>query len=137
MEKFKAAFSSLLVTNMGLARGERVVVFSDQIRPDETVSQDDSARRRALHASARGLADYAAENFGNASFVDFPATAASGVEPPESLWRTVFGDQIVASLAAGGVLGRILEKKAADSDLETAKGIVAAHAGEVARVVIA
>jgi leucyl aminopeptidase (aminopeptidase T) len=137
MEKFKAAFSSLLVTNMGLAQGERVVVFSDQIRPDETVSQDDSARRQALHASARGLADFAAENFGNVSFVDFPATAASGVEPPESLWKTVFGDQIVASLAAGGILGRILEKKAADSDLETAKGIVAARAGEVARVVIA
>lgn len=137
MEKFKAAFSSLLVTNMGLTRGERVVVFSDQIRPDETVSEDDSTRRRALHASARGLADFAVENFGNASFVDFPATAASGVEPPESLWRTVFGDHIVASLTAGGVLGRILEKKAADGDLETAKGIVAARSSEVARVVIA
>lgn len=137
MEKFKTAFSSLLVTNMGLVPGERLVVFSDQIRPDETVSSDDRARRLALHAAASDLAAYAAENFGTVVFVDFPATAASGVEPPESLWRAVFGDKLVDRLAQGGVLGRILEKKAADSDLETAKGIVAANASEVARVVIA
>lgn len=137
MESFKAAFASLLVTNMGLAPGERVVVFSDQVRPDESVSPDDCARRRALHKSARDLAVYAAENFGNVSFVDFPATTASGVEPAESLWRAVFGDQTVDRLAQGGLLGRILEKKTADSDLETAKGVVAANANEVARVVIA
>ena len=137
MESLNAAFSSLLVTNMGLIAGERVVVFSDLIRQDEAVEPDDSARRKALHASARDLAVYADENFGNVSFVDFPATAASGVEPPEALWRAVFGDKIVARLAADGVLGRILEKKTADGDLEAAKRIVEESAAEVARVVIA
>ena len=137
MKNFKAAFSSLLETNMGLTQGERVVVFSDLIRQDETIAADDSVRRNALHASARELAVFAAENFGNVSFVDFPATVASGVEPPEALWRAVFGDQIVNRLAGDGLLGRILAKKAAGNDLESAKGVVAEGASEVARVVIA
>ena len=137
MESLNAAFSSLLMTNMGLIPGERVVVFSDLIRQDEAIEPDDSARRKALRASARDLADYVDENFGNVTFIDFPATAASGVEPPEALWRAVFGDQIVERLAVGGILGRILEKKTVDGDLESAQKIVAQSASEVARVVIA
>lgn len=137
MKGFEAAFSSLLLTNMGLVSGERVVVFSDTVRFDETPSPDDSSRRERLYAVAEALACYAGKQFGFTSFVAFPATPASGVEPPLELWRAVFGAAIVDGLAERGCLERIMQKSADSADLETAKKMVLELSADVASVVIA
>lgn len=137
MEKLRPAFASLFEINMGVRPGERLVVFGDTIRPDETPDGADADRRRSLHATARGAAAYGAEVYGNTTFVDFPATAASGVEPPELLWREVFGSALVAELGEGGLLDRLLHKEATTSDLERAGALVLSHRAEVADVVIA
>lgn len=137
MENLETPFLSLLSTNMGLTCGERIVVFSDTIRADEEVFANDRSRRERLHAAASALAVYAEQNFGSTSFVDFPATKASGVEPPLTLWRAVFGDAIVDRLTESGCLDRILEKNADTSDLDKAKSCVTAHGSHVARVIIA
>ena len=70
------AFRSLFETNMGMKRGERVLVFSDTIRPDETISESDRDRRLRLNTTARAAAEFAARVYGYGGFVDFPATAA-------------------------------------------------------------
>ncbi|NVO00439.1 MAG: aminopeptidase [Geobacteraceae bacterium] len=137
MENLEAPFLSLLSTNMGVTSGERIVVFSDIIREDEIVSADDRCRRGNLHEAASALAKYADEKFGNASFVDFSATATSGVEPPIVLWKAVFGAEIIVNLNKDGLLERILLKKADAADLESAKRSVIAASADVARVVIA
>ena len=137
MTEFDRAFESLLMVNMGLKPGERVVVFSDLIRADESPSVEDRRRREALHESARALTAYTADKYGCAVFVDFPATAASGAEPPVELWNVLFGAKIVANLEVDGLLGKILSKKADTEDLDRARGIVRADAADVARVVIA
>jgi len=137
MEKLRSAFASLFTVNMGVQPGERVVVFSDTIRPDETPDVADAERRRSLHVTARGAADYGVEAYGNTTFVDFPATGASGAEPPELLWQEVFGGVLVAELGAGGLLGRLLAKQATPADLERAGALVQARRAEVADVVIA
>lgn len=137
MKELAAPFSSLLKTNMGLISGERVVVFSDTIRNDEKASGDDLTRRQKLHFAAEALAAYAAEHFGSTCFVSFPATPASGVEPPVELWRAVFGSTIVDALSESGCLERILSKSADNSDLDTAKKHVLNNSQDVARVVIA
>lgn len=137
MENLEAPFLSLLSTNMGVTSGERIVVFSDTIRDDECISADDRFRRDSLHEAASALAIYAKEHFGDACFIDFPATTASGVEPPVTLWQAVFGDKIIVDLSKDGLLERILMKKADSADLETAKKCVAAASADVARVIIA
>jgi len=137
MENLETAFSSLLLTNMGLVAGERVVVFSDLVRDDEKLSVDDCSRRERLHLAAESLAEYSLRQFGVTLFVDFPATRASGVEPPVELWLAVFGASFVESLAETGCFERILQKSADNSDLETAKNSVLKHCADVARVVIA
>ncbi len=126
MHEFEEPFASLLKTNMGLVYGERVVVFSDTIRNDETPSAADLARREKLHANAEALAVYAQQHYGSARFVSFPATRASGVEPPVELWRAVFGNAIVDALLANGCFERILSKSADSSELAAAKEIVLA-----------
>lgn len=137
MHEFEVPFASLLKTNMGLVYGERVVVFSDTIRNDETPSAADLARREKLHANAEALAVYAQQHYGSARFVSFPATRASGVEPPVELWRAVFGIAIVDALAENGCFERVLSKSADNNDLYVAKNIVNEKSYDVARVVIA
>ena len=137
MNEFSEAFASLFNVNMGTRAGERIVVFSDVMRPDEMPSPADADRRRKLLEVAKEAARFAAGTYGNASFVSFPATAASGAEPPEELWRAVLGDSVADRLAAEGILPRLLAKQGSPADLEKAREIVLAEPQGVADVVVA
>ena len=130
------AFRSLFETNMGVRPGERILVFSDIIRPDETPSGSDRERRERLLAVAREVAKYAEQTCGNCSFISFPATAASGSEPPEPLWRAALGEATVDRLRAEGILTRLLAKVATAEDVAYAKSIIMAST-ETADVIIA
>lgn len=137
MAALSEAFRSLFEVNMGITAGERIVVFSDSVRPDERPSPADTGRRGRLLAVAGEAARYAADTYGNTRFVSFPATAASGAEPPVELWRAVLGDKTVEVLAAAGLLPRLLAKEATGGELETARRIVLSRREEVADVVVA
>jgi leucyl aminopeptidase (aminopeptidase T) len=116
---------------------ERVLVFSDTIRPDEELSVSDLDRRTRLNATARAAADFAAHTYGSGSFVEFPATPASGTEPPRKLWLATFGRQALTELDAGGLLARLLSKSADSADVERAREIVLAHRADAVTVIIA
>lgn len=131
------AFRSLFETNMGMKRGERVLVFSDIIRPDETLSASDLDRRTRLNATARAAAGFAARTYGSGDFVDFPATPASGAEPPVELWRATFGTGILEALASEGLLPKLLAKAASADEISRAMEIVLTRKGDVAGVIIA
>jgi aminopeptidase len=131
------AFRSLFETNMGVKVGERVLVFSDIIRPDETPSTSDRDRRTRLNATARATAEFAAKAYGSGGFVEFPATPASGAEPPQELWLATFGDAILAALTSEGLLTKLLVKAASPDEIAHAREIVLAHRGDVTGVIIA
>ncbi|TWJ33391.1 aminopeptidase [Geobacter argillaceus] len=137
MTDFEEAFGSLFTVNMGVRPGERIVVFSDTIRDDEHPSPDDRERRERLFAAAGGASRFAAATYGDTCFEQFPATSGSGAEPPEHLWRAVFGDAIVDSLAAAGLLKRLIAKEASTDDLAAAREMVVAGREAVAEVVVA
>lgn len=137
MMDMTGAFRSLFSVNMGLRVGERVVVFSDTVREDEQVSVADRSRRQRLFAAAENAGRFAVAEYGNARFVQFPATSGSGAEPPETLWRAVFGDAIVNALASTGLLARLIAKEALPGDLDAAREIVVAGRDAVADVVVA
>jgi aminopeptidase len=131
------AFRSLFETNMGIAPGETVLVFSDRIRPDEAPSEADRYRRGRLNETARQAAGFASGTYGSGQFVDFPATTASGVEPPQMLWEATFGRGIMSALQQSGILDDLFDKCATPEQLATAREIIAAAAGDVPRVIIA
>lgn len=137
MQTYHSSFRSLFNTNMGHRSNERILVFSDLIRGNEIISEADRDRRTRLHATARELADFAKQQYGNASFVDFPATPASGAEPPLSLWSAVFGDNIIEQFETVGLMGALLDKTISSDDLERARGIVSANKQAVADIIIA
>jgi aminopeptidase len=131
------AFQSLFEVNMGVRSGERILVFSDTIRLDESLSPADRTRRLRLLEVAREAAAFAYQAYGNCSFVSFAATAASGAEPPENLWRGAFGDAVVDSLAEQGILSALLAKQASAEQVQRAEEIIVAARADVAEVVIA
>jgi leucyl aminopeptidase (aminopeptidase T) len=134
---YTAAFASLFTTNMGIQPGERIVVFSDLIRPDESPSAADRERRSQLHVTASAAANFARSAYGTASFVDFPATPASGAEPPVQLWQSVFGEQFMAQVTREHLLVPLLTKTITPVDLDRVRTLVCANADAVAQVVIA
>ncbi|MDD2364747.1 MAG: peptidase [Desulfuromonadaceae bacterium] len=131
------AFKSLFEINMGIRQGERVLLFSDTIRDDEKPSPSDLDRRCRLNAAARMAAKYAFEVYGSGEFVEFPATSASGVEPPETLWLAAFGLNIISELKSNGLLGKLLSKTASSGDVDSAHKIVTAKKDEVADIIVA
>lgn len=134
---YEDAFRSLFEVNMGVRRQERILVFSDMIRPDEAPSPSDRERRERLLQVAGEAARFAESTYGNTAFVSFPATAASGAEPPEALWRAAFGDATVDALAAEGLLQRLLTKDATPDEVEHSRELVSARQRDVADVVVA
>jgi aminopeptidase len=137
MKTLDNAFKSLFETNMGIKREERVLVFSDFIRPDEKVSDTDHDRRTRLNAIARQAADYADGNYAGGTFLEFPATPASGAEPPQALWLATFGAQTVAALENAGILAGLLAKIATPEEISRAREIVLAGKTAVPDVIIA
>lgn len=137
MSTIEEAFRSLFETNMGIKAGERVLVFSDTIREDETPTDSDRDRRKRLNATARAAAEFAHRTWGHAAFVEFPATTASGVEPPPALWQATFGEEAMNELAGNGLLEKLLAKSATPDDLSRAGEIVLDHRKNAAAVIIA
>lgn len=137
MEQYTDAFTSLFEINMGIRPGERVLVFSDTIRDEESLTDQERDRRIRLNATARVVAEFAAERYGNAAFSEFPSTAASGTEPPVSLWKSLFGELMVTRLEGAGLMEALLGKKISTEGLEQARTIVASGRDNVADIVIA
>lgn len=131
------AFRSLFEVNMGFTAGETILVFSDRMRRDEIVSAADSDRRSRLNETAQQAAGFAGRNYGSGQFLDFPATAASGVEPPQMLWEATFGRSIMAALQRQGLLDDIFDKQATSAQLAAAREIVLANAADVPRIIVA
>jgi leucyl aminopeptidase (aminopeptidase T) len=137
MHNYESSFAALFSINMGYRKGDRILVFGDLIRETELVPAVDCDRRNKLHMTARDLSAYAQSNYGNASFVDFPATPASGAEPPRTLWSAVFGNAVIEKLETIGLMEPLLAKSIDVAGLEKAQSIVSAGKEAVADIIVA
>jgi leucyl aminopeptidase (aminopeptidase T) len=131
------AFQSLFETNMGIKPGERILLFSDTIRADESPAKSDVDRRLRLNAIAKVAAKFAAGVYGNCDFIEFPATPASGAEPPEELWLATFGNEIITALKTAGLLTKLLAKSASSDEIASATKVVLTKKDKVANIIVA
>jgi leucyl aminopeptidase (aminopeptidase T) len=116
--------------NFRLGRSERVLVFADRPGRGERVG-------KGRYRCARAAAAVAGEMGGEALFVDYDPTGTHGAEPPEELWEACFGGEAAFRLRKGGLLGRIMAKKASSRDLAAAGRIIRGKKGQVPDVVLA
>ncbi|MEI6206118.1 MAG: aminopeptidase [Desulfuromonadales bacterium] len=139
------AFRSLFETNLGIRpavsgvewQGERVLVFSDIIRPDETVTDSDHNRRTRLNATARAVAGFARKTYASGDFVEFQSTPASGAEPPKELWLAAFGNKVVAALESADLLKKLLNKSASTVEMACAGELIQEHKADVVDIIVA
>ena len=137
MSDLSQSYRSLLETNMGIRTGEKVLVFADRIRPDEKPAPGDITRRERLNEAARHLAEFSDGAYGSGQFIDFPATLASGVEPPQILWEITFGRAIMSNLQREGLLDPLYDKCATPEQQERARQIIADGRDAVPAIIIA
>ncbi|HEY3346656.1 MAG TPA: aminopeptidase [Nitrospirota bacterium] len=133
VEKLKGIFSA----NLGSRPGERTLVFTDTVRPDEVIGEVDRGRREGLVLVARAAAQAARELGLDVVYHEYEALTTHGSEPREELWRLAFGDAAVDEFKASGVLDRIIAKTATDDDKKNAADITARHAAGAVRAVVA
>ena len=92
MEKknLEKAIEKLYSINLGVKKGERVLVFSDNIRDEEKLTEYDRKRRNELLKVAEKTFEVGSK-ITSTTFVSYDATMTHGAEPPEFLWEEAFG----------------------------------------------
>ena len=123
--------------NLQARPGEKALVFTDLIAPDETPGTVERGRREGLVEVARAARDAGVELGLEVRYAEFTALGSHGTEPDEALWRLAFGDAAVDGLVSAGVLTRIRGKGAKEADVEMARAIVAGHVPDAVSLVIA
>ena len=113
----------IFTNNLGVKRTEHVVVFTDIMAPDETVTADEKSRRHDLRQIALSVAE-AGKAFCSITYLEFLSQKGHGKEPPEELWAACLGKTATARLKDSGTLEKILAKSANAKDLKTAEAIV-------------
>ncbi len=136
-EELTKAIAGLYVTNLGIKKNEKVLVFTDTIGPDEDVPDQDKKRRKELVSLAEKVAEIGKE-FCDTIFLTYSSLKEHGAEPPRKVWSAAFGKEVISRLEKEGLLRRILEKKLTTNLSKRVEGIIKEHKNEArVNVVIA
>ncbi|MFQ5840323.1 MAG: aminopeptidase [Candidatus Methylomirabilales bacterium] len=135
-DMIERAIDRLYTVNLRIAPGERILVFADEVRPDETVSPADRARREALPALAERIAT-AGKRWGETRLVCYPAVAFHGAEPPVPVWEAAFGAEPIREMIRHGVLPKLLTKEASETEFEEVMSYLRPLRAEIVDIVIA
>lgn len=132
----KEVLEKIFTVNLGVKDWDRVLVFTDLIREDETISGDERQKREALRRIARDAAE-AGKRFCNTIYIEFPSVGSHGAEPPVELWEVAFGPHIIWHMKDRKVFEKILAKKADEGDMKVAGAIVREYSDDAPSAVIA
>lgn len=110
--------------NLKIRKNEKVLVFTDDFDKN-------------LKKIAKLIADKGKEHTKKILYVEYKPTGSHGAEPPESLWVTAFGKNIVSTLKSKKLLKPLLTKKADPEQLKETERIVKKVRKQAVNVVIA
>lgn len=132
----KEVLEKIFTVNLGVKSRERVLVFTDLIREDETISDDERVRRETLRRIAQDVAEIG-KKFCTTIHVEFQSVGSHGAEPPVELWEAAFGPHIIWHMKDRKVFEKILAKKADEGDMKVAGAIVREYSDDAPSAVIA
>ena len=90
----KEVLENIFTVNLGVKNWDRVLVFTDLIREDEKVGDDERSRREALRKVAQDVAEVG-KKFCTTVHMEIPSVGSHGAEPPVELWEAAFGPHII------------------------------------------
>jgi leucyl aminopeptidase (aminopeptidase T) len=128
---------AIYVTNLGVKKGEKVLVFTDTISEREILDARDQCRRERLRDIALLTAEIGKSFTRKVVFHEYPSTMSHGAEPPEELWRIAFGGRGVQALLDAGLLPQLLTKEISDEGTKRAEGILKKYSNASVNAVIA
>lgn len=109
--------------NLGVKKGEKVLVFTDSLEELEECARLVSERGKFLGFDVL--------------FLTFKSTGGHGREIPIEVWESAFGKNIVNRFKEEGLMEKLLRKEIQPKEFDLAQEIVAANKDEVIDVVIA
>ncbi|MCC6543837.1 MAG: aminopeptidase [Nitrospirae bacterium] len=128
------AIEKLFSINMGIHKGESVLVFTDHMQEGRLVPKEMDRCRRLENAAER-VAELSAK-LTSTQFYKYDSLPNNGYEPPEPVWLMAFGNKAVKELRTSGILERLIAKKAIDGDIEKAFEILSPYKDDMVNVVI-
>lgn len=121
-EQKKKAIENMFEVNLAVKKGERVLVFTDDHKPEIT-------------EEAKLVAKIGA-SFGEIIFFKYPSTGQPGIEPPKSLWEKAFGKNIIKQIEEKKLMKKILDKRITEDELDIVREIVKTNKQDTVNVVI-
>ncbi|MFQ5329431.1 MAG: aminopeptidase [Thermodesulfobacteriota bacterium] len=115
--------TSLFKVNLAVKRGERVIVFTDELPPLEGMSKEEVRKGRDLLKLTRQVAEVG-EGLCKCSFLSYPSLGSHGTEPPRVAWEATFGGGVVEALEESGLFSRIADKSITPPLLRRAEEVI-------------
>ncbi|NOS35351.1 MAG: peptidase [Deltaproteobacteria bacterium] len=115
--------ASLFKVNLAVKRGDRVVVFTDELPHQEGMAKEETRKGRDLFKLTRQVASVG-EGLCKCSFLSYPSLGSHGTEPPREVWEATFGGEVIEELDASGLLSRILDKSITPPLLRRAEELI-------------
>ena len=127
----------ILRENLGLKKGEKLLVFTDYISSKEPrLAPNHFPRREKTRILAQQIAEEARTITNPVIYHEYKALGYHGIEPPASLWKLAFGEEAVDAMEEKGLLGNLLKKEDHDT-FSKALVIVKEKGKDLPQVVIA
>jgi len=131
------AVRGIFHTNLGVKRDERVLIFTDKPTKRDLLPEEDLNRWARLRDVVMLVLETGRGFTENCTFYSYPSRGGHGTEPPESLWKAAFGEEIVSRLKQKRLLMALLHKKASPEKIHEAEKIVSRYRKRAVDVVIA
>ncbi len=123
--------------NLKVKPSERVLLFTDLIREDESLSAEEKQRREAIKDVALELKEIGISLCKEIIYFEYPATGSHGIEPPEKVWELAFGKEAIKKLKEKGFLEKLLSKKITKGEIYEIRKIIKAYCTHAVNAVIA
>lgn len=136
MNKLDKAIKAIFNINLNIKKNEKLLVFTDLIQPDESISNADRVKREDLIKIAKRVLEVGKE-ICNVEFAAYPSLKENGIEPPEDIWIKAFGKDSVEELNKNDYLQRLRNKDKEPAYLKEVEGIIRKYKGNAVNAVIA
>ena len=128
---------NIFMVNLKIKPYEKVLLFTDLIRKEEKLLEEEKQRRKNLIDVALKLKEIGKPLCKKIIYFEYPATGSHGIEPPEQIWNLAFGNKVIAKLKKKGLFNKLLSKEISKKELLEIKRIIKEYKNEAVNAVIA
>lgn len=136
-ETLAKSIRGIYISNLGVKKEERALVFTDTLLPYEDAAEEDKKRREALPGLAKNIADAGRGLCRNVTFMTYLSLKAHGSEPPKEIWAAAFGQKAIKELEAAGLFVGLIRKELSSQKIKDVENIIEKNKSDSQNLIIA